>query len=102
MIIFFSSRSDKFDEGDNEADAEEDENGGEEVNPKKEAKKPTAAASKNAKSKLDVAVANERNNSSILSFFGKSVQQKRPANACSSDIVSHFLTNRKLKACKVF
>jgi hypothetical protein len=51
---------------------------------------------------LAVAVAGEKNNASLLSFFAKSNQQKRPAASAQSEIVSHFLINRKLKACKAF
>jgi hypothetical protein len=49
-----------------------------------------------------VAVAGEKNNTSLLSFFAKSGQQKRPAASAQSEIVSHFLINRKLRACNEF
>jgi hypothetical protein len=96
-----NKRSDQFDEGDDDAGAEDNENeDDEEVKPKKEAvKKPTRA--QNQKSKLAVAVAGEKNNASILSFFAKAGQpQKRAANATQGEILSNFWANRKLKVCK--
>ena len=96
--------SDKVDEGDDDCVVEENENeeDAEEKKPvKKEAKKPAA---KNQKSKLDMAVASERNNSSLLNFFQKSAQQKRTVNSANGcvDVTSHFLLNRKLKVCQAF
>ena len=72
---------------------------------KKESKKPPAK--QQTKSKLDIKVANEKNNNSLLNFFQKTTQQKRThtlanGSTCIPDIVSHFMISRKLKICKQF
>ena len=64
------------------------------------AKKPS-----NKPTKLSMAVAGEKNNSSLLSFFSKT-QQKRTVDSSSSgnltEIVSHFMLQRKFKVCSAF
>jgi hypothetical protein len=93
-------------------DDEENEQDCVEVLAKSAVKKEPTNAKKQPAGKQQTAKASkmptEKNNSSILSFFGKSAQQKRAANSTSendltnADIVSHFLVNRKLKPCTVF
>ena len=64
------------------------------------AKKPS-----NKPTKLSMAVAGEKNNSSLLSFFQKT-QQKRTVDSSASsnltEIVSHFMLQRKFKVCVTF
>jgi hypothetical protein len=88
----------EYSHDDNDEEAEENEEG-HKSKPKKEVKK-TAAKKP---SKLSVAVASEKNNSSLLNFFQKS--QKRTlneANDSCKEIVSYFFTSRKLKICTSF
>ncbi len=90
------------DENDDNLDNEGSENEGDEDIAKK--KEPIKRAPKNSKTKLSLATANEKNNSSLLNFFQKSAQ-KRSLNSTSSStdiITSHFLTNRNLKLCAAF
>ena len=67
---------------------------------KKETKKPTK---QNKQTKLSAAVASDKNNSSLLSFFQKSQKRPLPVNDSSScPIIANFLVSRKLKLCKSF
>lgn len=90
-------RPDAFDENDDGDDeiidcTEENEQGG-----KKETRK-----SKAKQSKLASAVANDKNNKSILNFFQKPQKRSLASTNSGCDILSGFLSSRKLKLCKNF
>ncbi len=89
-------------ENDDDLGNEGSENEGDEEAAKK--KEQVKRAPKNAKTKLSMATANEKNNSSLLNFFQKSAQKRSLSSLSNTaDLVSsHFLTNRNLKFCAVF
>ena len=99
MIILW--RNDNFDDEDDDAIAEVVEDGEENEEKPKATKKETKKPIKQ-KTKLQLATAQEKNNSSLLSFFQK--PQKRPIIDTYSnvDVVSNFLLNRNLKFCTSF
>ena len=83
----------------NDEDIEEtEENCEEKTKFAKKSRQPT----KSKPAKLASATANEKNNSSILSFFQKS--QKRPVcnNELCAEIFSKYMSNRSLKFCSSF
>ncbi len=79
-------------------DFDQEENEGE----PKEKKKATAKPKSNKK--LNAAVAKEKNNSSLLTFFTKPATKRAigVTSDCNADVVSHFLANRHLKFCTNF
>ena len=60
-----------------------------------------AAVKPKGNKKLNAAVAREKNNSSLLSFFQKP-QKRNITTVNSADVTSTFLTSRKLKFCTSF
>lgn len=64
----------------------------------------TKAAKPKGSKKLNAAVAKEKNNSSLLTFFQKPVKRNIDSTTTAVDdkIVSNFIQNRKLKFCTSF
>ena len=89
----------EVDNGDDEGDEENS------TEQKRGRKAAGAAANLQSKAKSvpakKLALASEKNNSSILSFFHKSAQQKRSLDA-KPQLVSHFMLSRNLRTCTVF
>ncbi len=77
---------------------ETEENGEEKPKPAKKARQPTKAKP----ARLASATANEKNNSSILSFFQKSQKRANTASETSTEIISKFMHTRNLKFCTNF
>lgn len=57
------------------------------------------AAKPKSNKRLNAAVANEKNNSSLLTFFTKPAQKRAITTDSNIEVVSHFLKNRSLKIC---
>jgi len=80
-------------EADDDIIDETEENGEEKPKPAKKARQPTKAKP----ARLASATANEKNNSSILSFFQKSAQKRTNTNEISSEIISKFMNTRNIR-----
>lgn len=92
-IIFFN-RPDAFDDNEDGDDEILDCTEENDQLVKKETKK-----NKSKQSKLASAVANDKNNKSILNFFQKPQKRPLPRENYGCDILSGFLLSRKLKLC---
>lgn len=81
---------------DEDFDQEDEENG-----TAKAKKRPAATKPKSAK-KLKDAVAKEKNNGSLLSFFSSPSQKRTIASAQNEDVISSYMKNNNLKFCTAF
>lgn len=96
--------SDLDDDGDNDNEEEDAEEESEENAEAKPVVKKSRAPSKAKPAKLAAATANEKNNSSLLSFFQKSQKRSMSSSTDSvcTEIVSKYMNSRHLKFCANF